>query len=150
MLKISEIFEFSIDNSYFERIRTVRMVRMVRSLADRTFQPRQVRQRPGHVGILATDHDGELARGSSLRPPGDRRIDETDALRREGRCDFPRALWDARGAVDPERARPPHRARELRGHLLHVRALRHAADDDVHLLLRTDELVRRLCDLGVK
>ena len=128
----------------------VRMVRMVRSLADRTFQPRQVRQRPGHVGILATDHDGELARGSSLRPPGDRRIDETDALRREGRRDFPRALRDARGAVDPERARPPHRARELRGHLLHVRALRHAADDDVHLLLRTDELVRRLCDLGVK
>ena len=40
MLKISEIFEFSTsnENSYFERIRTVRMVRMVRSLADRTFQ----------------------------------------------------------------------------------------------------------------
>ena len=41
MLKISEIFEFSSENSYFERIRTVRtvrMVRMVRSLADRTFQ----------------------------------------------------------------------------------------------------------------
>ena len=38
MLKKFEIFEFSSDNSYFERIRTVRMVRMVRSLADRTFQ----------------------------------------------------------------------------------------------------------------
>ena len=38
MLKFSEIFEFSRENSYFERIRTVRMVRMVRSLADRTFQ----------------------------------------------------------------------------------------------------------------
>ena len=35
MLKFSEIFEFSRENSYFERIR---MVRMVRSLADRTFQ----------------------------------------------------------------------------------------------------------------
>ena len=35
MLKFSEIFEFSSENSYFERIR---MVRMVRSLADRTFQ----------------------------------------------------------------------------------------------------------------
>ena len=39
MLKISfkfaEIFEFSRENSHFERIR---MVRMVRSLADRTFQ----------------------------------------------------------------------------------------------------------------
>ena len=38
MLKISEIFESSRENSYFERIRMVRMVRMVRSLADRTFQ----------------------------------------------------------------------------------------------------------------
>ena len=38
MLKFSEIFEFSRENSYFERIRIVRMVRMVRSLADRTFQ----------------------------------------------------------------------------------------------------------------
>ena len=41
MLKFSEIFEFSSEISYFERIRTVRvvrMVRMVRSLADRTFQ----------------------------------------------------------------------------------------------------------------
>ena len=41
MLKFSEIFEFSRENSYFERIRmvrTVQMVRMVRSLADRTFQ----------------------------------------------------------------------------------------------------------------
>ena len=38
MLKISEIFEISRENSYFERIRMVRMVRMVRSLADRTFQ----------------------------------------------------------------------------------------------------------------
>ena len=35
MLKFSEFFEFSRENSYFERIR---MVRMVRSLADRTFQ----------------------------------------------------------------------------------------------------------------
>ena len=38
MLKFSEIFAFSRENSYFERIRMVRMVRMVRSLADRTFQ----------------------------------------------------------------------------------------------------------------
>ena len=38
MLKISEMFEFSKKNSYFEWIRMVRMVRMVRSLADRTFQ----------------------------------------------------------------------------------------------------------------
>ena len=38
MLKFSEIFEFSWENFYFERIRMVRMVRMVRSLADRTFQ----------------------------------------------------------------------------------------------------------------
>ena len=40
ILKFSEIFEFSREISYFERIRMVRMVRMVRSLADRTFQPR--------------------------------------------------------------------------------------------------------------
>ena len=38
MLKFSELFEFSRENSHFERIRMVRMVRMVRSLADRTFQ----------------------------------------------------------------------------------------------------------------
>ena len=41
MLNISEFFEFSKENSYFERIlmvRMVRMVRIVRSLADRTFQ----------------------------------------------------------------------------------------------------------------
>ena len=41
MLTISEIFKFSGENFYFERIRTVRMVRMVRmvrSRADRTFQ----------------------------------------------------------------------------------------------------------------
>ena len=38
MLKFSEIFEISSEDSYFERIRMVRMVRMVRSLADRTFQ----------------------------------------------------------------------------------------------------------------
>ena len=42
MLEFSELkfFEFSNENSYIERIRTVRMVRIVRSLADRTFQPR--------------------------------------------------------------------------------------------------------------
>ena len=58
MLKISEIFEFSRVNSYFERIRMVRMVRMVpmvrmvrmvRSFADRTFQlwPRPARAARG-------------------------------------------------------------------------------------------------------
>ena len=45
MLKFSEIFEFSSENSYFER---TRMVRMVRSLADRTFQPRWALQ---HVDV---------------------------------------------------------------------------------------------------
>ena len=66
MLKFSEIFEFSRESSYFERIRMVRMVRMVRSLADRTFQlclvrrnkpsadesKRQQQQRPD-------EHDGD-------------------------------------------------------------------------------------------
>ena len=57
MLKFSEIVEFSSENSYFERIRTVRMirmVRMVRSLADRTFYlvrgPRRRRAGP-EVGL---------------------------------------------------------------------------------------------------
>ena len=48
MLKFSENFEFSGENSNFERIRMVRMVRMVRSLADRTFQPRPGALRRGH------------------------------------------------------------------------------------------------------
>ena len=49
MLKFSEFFAFSKENSYFERIRMVRlvrMVRMVRSLADRTFQLRVERAAP--------------------------------------------------------------------------------------------------------
>ena len=51
MLKIiSEIFEFSMENSCFERIRMVRMVRMVRSLADRTFQLGVERQGAGLGG----------------------------------------------------------------------------------------------------
>ena len=64
MLKFSEIFEFSRENSYFERIRTVRMVRMVRSLADRTFQlwlrPRVLRiglEGPEGARVLAHLHD---------------------------------------------------------------------------------------------
>ena len=55
MLKFSEIFEFSWENSYFERIlmvRIVRMVRMVRSLADRTFQPRSDLRVPMHHPAL--------------------------------------------------------------------------------------------------
>ena len=54
MLTFSEIFEFSRENSYFERIR---MVRMVRSLADRTFQPR-----PGP--LAAHDRAGAGQRGA--------------------------------------------------------------------------------------
>ena len=48
-----EIFEFSSENSYFER---VRMVRMVRSLADRTFQPRREGQGPHDAARDAAGH----------------------------------------------------------------------------------------------
>ena len=61
MLKFSEIFEFSSENSYFERIRTVRMVRMVRSIADRTFQ-----LRPGPPPFL---QGPTSRRASRSRPP---------------------------------------------------------------------------------
>ena len=61
MLKFSEIFEFSRENSYFERIRTVRMVRMVRSLADRTFQLCWVRRAPREVGCAVVHADASLA-----------------------------------------------------------------------------------------
>ena len=54
MLKFSEIFEFSRENSYFDRIRTVRMVRMVRSLADRTFQLRYQPKTSIEQGIRKT------------------------------------------------------------------------------------------------
>ena len=59
MLKFSEIFELSKENSYFERIRMVRMVRMVRSLADRTFQlwpmPVAAAGRGGHLLLVCVD-----------------------------------------------------------------------------------------------
>ena len=52
MLKFSEMFEFSREKSYFERIRMLRMVRMVRSLADRTFQLWRERSAAAEVGEL--------------------------------------------------------------------------------------------------
>ena len=65
MLNFSEIFEFSKENSYFERIRmvrTVRMVPMVRSLADRTFQL-CVERRSGRAAVKAELVDVDLIRG---------------------------------------------------------------------------------------
>ena len=57
MLKFSEMFEFSREISYFERIRMVRMVRMVRSLADRTFQLRPRRPPAADLGLRAAEGD---------------------------------------------------------------------------------------------
>ena len=67
-VEISEIFEFSRANSYFERIRmvrtvrTVRKVRMVRSLADRTIQL-CVERRSGRAAVKAKLVDVDLIRG---------------------------------------------------------------------------------------
>ena len=71
MLKFSEIFEFSKENSYFERIR---MVRMVRSLADRTFQlcsapPAGARERNGGAPSLGDSEVRLLLLGLGDRPP---------------------------------------------------------------------------------
>ena len=69
MLKFSEIFEISMENFYFERIRMVRMVRMVRSLADRTFQLWPRRRR----GAAAPP-----ARRRGRRPRRERKIELVD------------------------------------------------------------------------
>ena len=68
MLKISEIFEISRENSYFERLRMVRMVRMVRSLADRTFQP-NLRRRAAPVLLAGGDARGHELLQLGLRGP---------------------------------------------------------------------------------
>ena len=71
ILSFSEIFEFSRQNSYFERIRTVRMVRMVRSLADRTFQ---LCAAPTSAGLLRevapAPRGGVVLRTPAIRAPG--------------------------------------------------------------------------------
>ena len=104
MLKFSEIFEFSREKSYFERIR---MVRMVRSLADRTFQlwgllleagheadhgpraerlhgrvlGRAPRQRPGEAAVSTHLVEGAGGLGAVLREVV---VDVHEALARRG------------------------------------------------------------------
>ena len=56
------IFEFSGENSYFERIR---MVRMVRSLADRTFQLRRVPLPPSAAASPLAPVLGDAATGAA-------------------------------------------------------------------------------------
>ena len=88
MLKFSEIFEFSRENSYSERIRMVRMVRMVRSLVDRTFQlwysgtqlieggvsPRIVEQTRRHLtSVVATATEEAGTALEQLGPSGPRK-----------------------------------------------------------------------------
>ena len=69
-VEISEIFEFSMENSYFERIRMVRivrMVRMVRFLADRTFQ--LCRRPRGSPGAAPRGARAPPRRGGPAAPP---------------------------------------------------------------------------------
>ena len=89
MLKFSEILnflrkiEFSTENSYFERIRTVRMVRMVRALADRTFQlwvrpqrNRELRRVPLPLLRLELDHEAVVDPIDGLQALEDRLPDD--------------------------------------------------------------------------
>ena len=81
MLKFFEIFEFSRENSYFERIR---MVRMVRSLADRTFhlwvQRQELDEAHGHRYPTSPqgNREGEIL-AEDVALPFHRRVPEEEA-----------------------------------------------------------------------
>ena len=110
MLEFSELFEFSRENSCFERIRMVRivrMVRMVRSLADRTFQPSLVQGRTLLVavaGLLVVDHDfrvillqEETPRGFETERDRDQERDSLHSEHFKPREAFPSASYSKLG-----------------------------------------------------